>query len=134
MSDITVLLNAVQPGDPAAAGQLLPLVYDDLRRPAVHRLAHEAYRRLGIDLVSASVSWVMLGLAVRHIPTPGAPHGSLPGQPVGVRPLARGRGNPSRAPNTGRTCGVGIVAPGARSLNIAQDVPRGDGGGVILGS
>jgi hypothetical protein len=40
MSDIAGLLNAVQPGDPAAARQLLPLVYDDLRRLAVHRLAH----------------------------------------------------------------------------------------------
>jgi RNA polymerase sigma factor (TIGR02999 family) len=42
MSDVTVLLNAVQSGDPAAAAQLLPLVYDDLRRLAAHRLAHEA--------------------------------------------------------------------------------------------
>src|SRR5262245_61967814 len=36
------LLNALEPGDPHAAAQLLPLVYDDLRRLAAHRLAHEA--------------------------------------------------------------------------------------------
>jgi len=39
---------------------------------------------LGIDLVFAGMSWVMLGMAVRNIPTPATPCGSLPGQPVGV--------------------------------------------------
>jgi RNA polymerase sigma factor (TIGR02999 family) len=42
MSDLTCLLNALAPDDPTAAAQLLPLVYDDLRRLAAHRLAHEA--------------------------------------------------------------------------------------------
>jgi RNA polymerase sigma factor (TIGR02999 family) len=42
MSDVTDLLNAVQPDDPDTAAQLLPLVYNDLRRLAAHRLAHEA--------------------------------------------------------------------------------------------
>jgi RNA polymerase sigma factor (TIGR02999 family) len=42
MSDVTFLLDAVQSGDPHAAAQLLPLVYDELRRLAAHRLAHEA--------------------------------------------------------------------------------------------
>jgi RNA polymerase sigma factor (TIGR02999 family) len=42
MSDVTLLLDAVQSGDPHAAAQLLPLVYDELRRLAAHRLAHEA--------------------------------------------------------------------------------------------
>jgi RNA polymerase sigma factor (TIGR02999 family) len=42
MSEVTILLEAVQPGDPHTAAQLLPLVYDDLRRLAAHRLAHEA--------------------------------------------------------------------------------------------
>ena len=39
---------------------------------------------LGIDLVFAGVSWVMLGLSVRNIPAPAAASGTLPGQPVGV--------------------------------------------------
>jgi len=39
---------------------------------------------LGIDLLFAGMSWVMLGMAVRNIPTPATPRGSLPGQPVGV--------------------------------------------------
>ncbi len=41
MADVTQLLNAIQDGDPKAAGQLLPLVYDELRRLAAHRMAGE---------------------------------------------------------------------------------------------
>jgi DNA-directed RNA polymerase specialized sigma24 family protein len=42
MSDVTRILNAIEPGDPHAAGQLLPLVYDELRRLAAQRLRSEA--------------------------------------------------------------------------------------------
>src|ERR1700680_4958004 len=42
MNDVTHLLNALSQGDPHAAGQLLPLVYDELRRLAAQRLAEEA--------------------------------------------------------------------------------------------
>jgi RNA polymerase sigma factor (TIGR02999 family) len=41
MGDFTVMIEAMQAGDPDAAAQLLPLVYDELRRLAAHRLAHE---------------------------------------------------------------------------------------------
>jgi RNA polymerase sigma factor (TIGR02999 family) len=41
MSEVTCILDAIQRGEPHAAQQLLPLVYDDLRRLASHRLAHE---------------------------------------------------------------------------------------------
>src|SRR2546425_12844299 len=41
MSDVTRILSAIEQGDPSAAGQLLPLVYDELRRLAAWRLAHE---------------------------------------------------------------------------------------------
>jgi RNA polymerase sigma factor (TIGR02999 family) len=60
MNDVTRILCAVEQGDPAAAEQLLPLVYDELRSLAAQRLArekpgqtlqptalvHEAYLRL----------------------------------------------------------------------------------------
>jgi RNA polymerase sigma factor (TIGR02999 family) len=60
MSDVTRILSAVEHGDPGAAEQLLPLVYDELRKlAAVHlareqpgqtlqatALVHEAYVRL----------------------------------------------------------------------------------------
>jgi RNA polymerase sigma factor (TIGR02999 family) len=60
MTDVTRILAALEQGDPQAAGQLLPLVYDELRRLAAKKLAgekpgqtlqatalvHEAYLRL----------------------------------------------------------------------------------------
>jgi RNA polymerase sigma factor (TIGR02999 family) len=39
---ITQILEAAQQGDPTAADQLLPLVYNELRRLAAHRMANEA--------------------------------------------------------------------------------------------
>ena len=41
MSEVTEILSAVAQGDPQAASQLLPLVYDELRQLAAHRLAHK---------------------------------------------------------------------------------------------
>src|SRR5947209_4445767 len=41
MSDITRILSAIEQGDPSAAEQLLPLVYDELRQLAAQRLAQE---------------------------------------------------------------------------------------------
>jgi len=66
MSDVTRILSQIEQGDPAAAEQLLPLVYDELRKLAAAKLAqekpgqtlqatalvHEAYVRL----VSPSLS------------------------------------------------------------------------------
>jgi RNA polymerase sigma factor (TIGR02999 family) len=60
MADVTIIIDAIQADDPDAPAQLLPLVYDELRRLAAHRLAqeppgqtlqptalvHEAYLRL----------------------------------------------------------------------------------------
>jgi RNA polymerase sigma factor (TIGR02999 family) len=42
MSEVTQILHAIAAGDPSAASQLLPLVYDELRNLAAHRLAHQA--------------------------------------------------------------------------------------------
>src|SRR5262249_60551665 len=60
MADVTQILNAIEHGDPRAAAELLPLVYEELRKLAAARLAdekpgqtlqptalvHEAYVRL----------------------------------------------------------------------------------------
>jgi RNA polymerase sigma factor (TIGR02999 family) len=60
MSEVTRILSAIEEGDPHAAAQLLPLLYDELRRLAAQKLAqetpgqtleatalvHEAYLRL----------------------------------------------------------------------------------------
>ena len=66
MSEVTRILSAIEQGDPHAAGQLLPLVYDELRQLAAQKLAqekpgqtlqatalvHEAYLRL-VDVEQA---------------------------------------------------------------------------------
>src|SRR5262249_27710818 len=41
MSDVTRILSAIEQGDPHGAAQLLPLVYDELRRLAAQKLAGE---------------------------------------------------------------------------------------------
>ena len=41
MSDVTRVLSQIESGDPSAAEQLLPLVYDELRKLAAVRLAQE---------------------------------------------------------------------------------------------
>src|SRR5512138_2281913 len=42
MEEVTRILQKIQQGDPTAAGQLLPLVYEELRRLATYRMAGEA--------------------------------------------------------------------------------------------
>jgi RNA polymerase sigma factor (TIGR02999 family) len=42
MSNVTEILNAISRGDSQATSQLLPMVYDDLRRLAARKLAREA--------------------------------------------------------------------------------------------
>ena len=42
MSDVTRILTAIEQGDPQAADKLLPLVYEELRKLAAHRMANEA--------------------------------------------------------------------------------------------
>jgi RNA polymerase sigma factor (TIGR02999 family) len=41
MNEVTQILKAIADGDPHAASQLLPLVYDELRQLAAQKLAHE---------------------------------------------------------------------------------------------
>src|SRR5256885_1659802 len=41
MTDVTRILSAIEQGDPQAAAQLLPLIYDELRKLAAQRLAQE---------------------------------------------------------------------------------------------
>ena len=41
MTDVTRILNAIEKGDPKAAEELLPLVYDELRQIAARKMYHE---------------------------------------------------------------------------------------------
>ncbi len=86
MSEVTRILSAIESGDPAAAEQLLPLVYDELRKLAAAKLAqekpgqtldatalvHEAYLRLvkldaGQPWNSRGHFFAAAGLAMRRI-------------------------------------------------------------------
>ena len=42
MSDVTRILQSIETGDPKAAGELLPLVYEELRKLAAARMANES--------------------------------------------------------------------------------------------
>ena len=42
MPDVTQILNAIDGGDPSAADELLPLIYDELRKLAAARMANES--------------------------------------------------------------------------------------------
>ena len=44
MTDVTRILSAIEQGDSSAAEQLLPLVYDELRKLAAAKMAQEAPR------------------------------------------------------------------------------------------
>jgi hypothetical protein len=83
MSEVTRILSAIEQGDPHAAEQLLPLVYDQLRKLAAERFAqekpgqtlqatalvHEAYLRL-VDIEKAqhwnSRKRFWIGESLRH--------------------------------------------------------------------
>jgi RNA polymerase sigma factor (TIGR02999 family) len=85
MNDVTQLLEAVGQGDPKAAEELLPLVYEELRRLAAARMAqqppgqtlqatalvHEAWLRLGGDQMPRWESrrhfFAAAAQAMRHI-------------------------------------------------------------------
>src|SRR5262245_37802914 len=74
MPDVTRMLSAIEQGDPSAAEQLLPLVYDELRKLAAQRLAHE---KPGQTLQATA----LVHEAYLRLVTPPAP------------PFARGGGN-----------------------------------------
>src|SRR5438876_7829912 len=71
MNEVTRILSAIEGGDPHAAAQLLPLVYDALRKLAAQKLAqerpgqtlqatalvHDAYVRLVGDSKDAVKEW-----------------------------------------------------------------------------
>ncbi|HMF12181.1 MAG TPA: sigma-70 family RNA polymerase sigma factor [Gemmataceae bacterium] len=83
MNDVTRILSAIDGGDPHAAEQLLPLVYDELRKLAARRLAqekpgqtlqatalvHEAYLRLvgNQDFENRRHFFAAAAEAMRHV-------------------------------------------------------------------
>ncbi len=61
MSDLTCILDRVQQGDAKAAEQLLPLVYEELRKLAAHKMAQEAPGQTLQTTALVHEAWLRLG-------------------------------------------------------------------------
>ena len=61
MPDVTRILDSVKTGNPRAAGELLPLVYDELRRIAAARMAHEQPGHTLQPTALVHEAWLRLG-------------------------------------------------------------------------
>ena len=121
MADVTQILAAIEQGDPHAAADLLPLVYDELRKLAAARMAaeapghtlqptalvHEAYLRLvggeqpegwnGRAHFFGAAAEAMRRLLVDHVRRK---HGLRRGGSRGRRPLSTRTWSPSRRPTS----------------------------------
>ncbi len=61
MSELTRVLDRVQQGDPRAAGELLPLVYDELRKLASAKMANESAGHTLQPTALVHEAWLRLG-------------------------------------------------------------------------
>ena len=59
--DVTLLLKKIEQGDAQAAEQILPLVYDDLRRLAAAKMSHEAAGQTLQPTALVHEVWLRLG-------------------------------------------------------------------------
>ena len=66
MSDVTQLLNAIDAGDPKAADQLLPLVYEELRKLAARKMAQEEPGQTLQATALVHEAWLRLGQSNRQ--------------------------------------------------------------------
>ena len=60
MSDVTRILESIEHGDPNAADKLLPLVYEELRKLAAARMAHEPPNQTLQPTALAHEAWLRL--------------------------------------------------------------------------
>jgi len=61
MSDVTRILDRIQQGDPGAAAELLPLVYEELRKLAAAKMAREAPGQTLQATALVHEAWLRLG-------------------------------------------------------------------------
>lgn len=66
MSDVTNLLEAMDHGDAQAADRLLPLVYDELRRMAAHKMSGEAHGQTLQPTALVHEAWLKLAGSGDH--------------------------------------------------------------------
>src|ERR1035441_2797450 len=69
VSDVTRMIEAIQQGDPKAADELLPLVYEELRRLAASKMANEAAGNTLQPTALVHEAWLRL-VAIRCNPPP----------------------------------------------------------------
>src|SRR5215831_15311124 len=60
VSDVTHILTAIEQGDPQAADKLLPLVYEELRKLAAHKMANEAAGQTLQPTALVHEAWIRL--------------------------------------------------------------------------
>src|SRR5262245_3426105 len=95
MNEVTRVLSAIEQGDPLAAEQLLPLVYDELRRLAAHKLAQEQPGQT-LDATAHVFAVSAVPMVLRGDPRGGDPCGVGPTGPCRTAPSA-----PARTPGAG---------------------------------
>jgi RNA polymerase sigma factor (TIGR02999 family) len=61
LSEFTLILDRAQHGDPKAAAELLPIVYEELRRIAAQKMAHEAAGHTLQPTALVHEAWLRLG-------------------------------------------------------------------------
>jgi RNA polymerase sigma factor (TIGR02999 family) len=61
VGDVSLILQKMAQGDPAADGQLLPLVYDELRRLAAAKMSHETPGQTLQPTALVHEAWLRLG-------------------------------------------------------------------------
>jgi RNA polymerase sigma factor (TIGR02999 family) len=61
VSELTLILQRIDGGDPAAAAQILPLVYDELRKLAAAKMAREAAGQTLQPTALVHEAWLRLG-------------------------------------------------------------------------
>jgi len=61
MSDVTLILQKLEHGDPRAADELLPLVYQELRKLAAAKMSHESAQQTLQPTALVHEAWLRLG-------------------------------------------------------------------------
>jgi hypothetical protein len=145
MNEVTQILSGIEAGDPHAAEQLLPLVYDELRQLATHQLAqekpgqtlqatalfHEAHLRLVGKEPDAH--WNSRGTSSRRRPRPRAvtrataPAVKLPKGQAARRVATPTKGNLLKSPDTRDEAAYpgGATHRGLRAAGRARSLPQG---------
>src|ERR1035438_6553910 len=66
MTEVTRILDAIEAGNPQAATQLLPLVYEELRKLAAHKMANEAPGQTLQPTALVHEAWLRLAGSGQH--------------------------------------------------------------------